>query len=85
MTGKPKNQPRQISLPAPRPPRAMADIQAEYQQTALQAGQAQYQVFVHQEDVKNINKKLLELNREASVRNKLDAEAKKEGSNEQPA
>lgn len=85
MTGKPKNQPRKISL-APKPPRALPDIQAEYQQTALQAGQTQYQAFVHSEDLNSLNKKLLDLNREAAERNRLDQEAaKKEGSNEQPA
>lgn len=86
MTGKPRNQPRQVSLPAPQPPRAVADIQVEYQTTALQAGQAQYQAFVYSEDLKSLNKKLLALNREAAERNKLDAEApKKEGADEQSA
>lgn len=77
MTGKPKNRPRQISLPAPQTtPRNLEAIQADYQQTALQAGQSQYQVFVHSEDLKSLNQKLLNLNREAAERNRLDQEAK---------
>jgi len=81
MSSKSSQGPKKISLPAPPPaPRALADITAEYQQKAIEAGQSQYQAFVHSEDVKSLNRRLLELNREAAERNKLDAEAKKEES-----
>ncbi len=64
----------------PSEPRPIADIQKEYQQVALNAGAAQYQAFVHGEEVKNLNKRLLSLNQEAGARQALDkqkaAEAK---------
>ncbi len=59
--------------PAASEPRAMAEIQKEYQQVALNAGQAQYQAFVHGEEAKNLNKRLLSLNQEAGARQALDA------------
>lgn len=86
MSGKPKNRPRQIGLPAPRIPRTIAQIQDEFNKIALEAGQAQYHVYVYTNDVKEKNEKMRDLNMEAAERNRLDAEAaKKEAPSEQPA
>jgi hypothetical protein len=60
---------------APAQPRTIAEIQKEYNHVALNAGQAQYQVFVHTKDLENHNKRLLELNREAAARQQLDKQA----------
>ena len=70
-------------------PRAIAEIQKEYQQVALNAGAAQYQAMIHGEEVKNRNKRLLQLNQEAAQRQALDKQAadaqQKEKTNEKPA
>lgn len=64
----------------PRVPRELKEIEAEYAQTSLQAGQAQYQAYVYQAELDQLNVKLLSLNREAADRNNLnkEAEAKEE-------
>lgn len=54
----------------------MQEIQQEYQQLLAQVANAQYLVFVHQQEQERINKKLLDLNQEAAKRNKLDSETK---------
>lgn len=58
-------------------PRELAEIQKDYNQTALAAGQAAYQVFVYQREQAQLNERLLALNREGAERQRLDAEAKK--------
>jgi len=58
------------------PPRAMEEIQAEYNRLSGQAGQNQYQAYVLGKDLERINQRLVEVNQEAAFRNKLDAEAK---------
>lgn len=65
-------------FPKPSGPRAMKEIQSEYQQASAQAANAQYQVFVHGKSLNLINQRLLELNQEADVRQKLDASVKAE-------
>jgi Mg2+ and Co2+ transporter CorA len=45
--------------------REMKDIQAEYSQQAMIAGQTQYQIKVLQSDLEKMNAKLSELNDEA--------------------
>lgn len=57
-------------------PRQIADIQAEYQQLCLQAGQMQYQAKVLNDQLAEINKTLLAVNNEGAERNKIDAAAK---------
>lgn len=61
----------------PPQPRAMDVIQKAYQETAMRAGQAQYQVYVHTKDLEQANQALLGLNQEAAYRQKLDQEATK--------
>lgn len=63
---------KKIKLPAIATPRTLEAIQAEYQNVALQAGQSEYQAFVHSEDAKSLLNRMQLLNREASERNKLD-------------
>lgn len=58
-------------------PRALADIQQEYQQLCLKSGQFQYQKYVLERDLEVANKRLFEINSEAAERNQLDAEAQK--------
>lgn len=58
-------------------PRALTEIQKEYQELCLKAGQIQYQVKVNTDELEKINERLLEVNYEAAERNQLDATAKK--------
>lgn len=55
-------------------PRDMADIQKEAQTAYLEAGQLQYSVMVYENQLKQLNDRILTLNHEASARNQLDAE-----------
>lgn len=57
-------------------PRELPEIQQEYQQLLTQAANAQYLVFVHGREVDRLNQRMLEVNQEAALRNKLDAETK---------
>lgn len=66
---------RRQSLPTV-PPRDLKDIQVEYNQLSLRAGQNQYQSYVLAQDLKGINQRLVEVNQEAAERNKLDAKDK---------
>lgn len=65
-------------------PRSLEEITKAYSELCCRVGQAQYQVHVHQEDVKRLNEQLVQINNEAAARQKLDKEAKeKEVQNEQ--
>lgn len=68
-----KKQPKMLQAP---PPRELKDIQNEYNQLSLRAGQCQYQTFVLGKDLEQINHRLVQVNQEAAERNKLDAAAK---------
>jgi len=57
-------------------PRELAEIQKAYQQQCLNAGQIQYQIEIHKQELNKVNEALLSLNREAAARQQLDAEAK---------
>jgi hypothetical protein len=57
-------------------PRSFEEIQAAYGQLCAQAGAAQYQVYVHSEELKRLNESLVSVNQEAAARQRLDAEAK---------
>ena len=66
------------SKPAPKKlstPRPMDEIQKEYQQKCLEAGQLQYQVSVQSEELSKANETLRKLNYEAAARLQLDKEA----------
>lgn len=84
MSKKSSRPPVKVSLPSP--PRDLAAIQAEYSQAATQAGQVQYQLFVFEEELSQINEKLLSLNKEGAARNELDRKQKeKEGAADEQA
>lgn len=68
-----RNKDKKVSLTPPAP-RTIEEITKEYQQVSFEAGAAQYQEFVYGEQVKNLNQRLLSLNREADARKKLDAQ-----------
>lgn len=59
-------------------PRSVAELTKAYTEEAARAGQAQYQIFVHTEELRQINDRLVKLNQEANLRQKLDAQAKAE-------
>lgn len=71
-----KNPFKRKGVANPKAPRELKEIQAEYNQLSARAGQNQYQTYVLTEDLKQINKRLVEVNQEAAHRNKLDAEKK---------
>lgn len=81
-----KNKASKVDL-TPKEPRQLAEITKEYNQAAFEAGNAQYQMYIHGENLALLNKKLLQLNQEAGRRTQIDAEAKKNaptGSSETP-
>lgn len=85
MSAKSRRKPTQVNL-APKPPRDMTSIQEEYGRLVSQAGQAQYQIFVYEQDLERINEGLRNLNYEAAQRQQQDAKAasqpKEESTNE---
>jgi hypothetical protein len=74
MSNAPKRN-KQFKLPQQATPRGLEDIQRDYQSTAAQAGQAQYQIYVWNEDLTRLNDKLKSLNSEAAARQELDKKA----------
>lgn len=63
-------------------PRTAEEIQKEYGQLAAQAGQTQYVIAVHQDELKALNDKLRALNQENFNRQQLDAKAAADASKE---
>lgn len=53
-------------------PREMPAIQEDYGRLVAQAGQAQYQIYVLNEDLKRLNSNLVAVNQEAAARQALD-------------
>jgi hypothetical protein len=53
-------------------PREISVIQQEFQQLCTRAGHVQYQIEVLKNELIPLNQKILELNREAGLRNDLD-------------
>lgn len=68
--------------PGKKDPRALTDIQKEYQELCFKAGQLQYQNNVTNDELAKINERLYEVNYEAAERNKLDAESSKQAAPE---
>lgn len=58
----------------PQGPRPFSEIETEFQQLSAKAANSQYTVYVHTKELEQINKRLVEVNTEASVRRKLDAD-----------
>lgn len=56
-------------------PRELKEIQAQYNDLCLRAGQIAYQKYVLDKDAEQVNSTLLSVNHEAAVRQKLDKEA----------
>lgn len=56
-------------------PRGLPEIQKEYQEQCITAGQLQYQMKVYSDALENVNARLLVINNEAAARQKLDAVA----------
>lgn len=50
--------------------RSMEDIQKEYSQLCAEAGQLQYKMSVHKQDLKELNIQLQKLNTEAAAMQK---------------
>lgn len=48
-------------------PRAVAEIQQEFQRLCARAGFLEYQVYIHQSDLDTVNQTLKELNFEAAA------------------
>ena len=53
-------------------PRELKDIKAEYDQLTSRAGQAQYMVYVYGKELDQSNRRMLEVNQEAEVRQRMD-------------
>ncbi len=62
-------------FPKAQAPRDLKDIQNEYNQVSLKAGQNQYQIHVLNKDLAYLNERLISINQEAAARQKLDKEA----------
>lgn len=54
-------------------PRDAVTIQQEYNEVTSKAGQVAYQEFIYAKHLEQLNQKLLQLNQEADLRNKLNA------------
>lgn len=63
---------RKTKTPNAPAPRAMDEIQKEYQSVSAQASNAQYQAFVFARTLRRLNQRMLELNEEAAGRQALD-------------
>jgi hypothetical protein len=55
-------------------PRSKDDIMKAYYELRGRAGEAQYQVYVFEQELKNLNAQLVNLNIEMTERQKLDKE-----------
>lgn len=60
-------------FPTPSAPRPMEEIQKEFQQLIALAANAQYTKFIKEEELKQINHRLVQVNQEGKARNELDA------------
>lgn len=63
-------------------PRSLEDIGKEYSKLVSDVGQAQYQVYIYQQEVDRLNRQLKEVNLEAKARGELDKTTPKEVVNE---
>lgn len=56
-------------------PRLMPKIQEEHTQLIQRAGVSEYQIFIHTEELRQVNEALRRINYEAANRQRMDAEA----------
>ena len=68
------SRPGKVKLP-PATPRQIEEIGKSYQEACNQAGQTQYQIYVHKQELERLNKVILSLNQEAAARNELNKKA----------
>jgi hypothetical protein len=66
------------AIPTPPVPRSEEEIKKVYYQLSSRAGELQYQVTIHEEELKQLNNVLRELNYEMKARLDLNAAAKTE-------
>lgn len=64
-------------------PRDIKVITQEYSELRAKAGEIQYRLYVSTEDLRIINERLLEVNKEGQQRHELDAELAKSKTAEQ--
>lgn len=65
---------KKLEAPAPR---QLDEIQREYSDISAKAGNAQYLTYIYQNDLQYYNQRMRELNHEADLRKKLNAEVAK--------
>lgn len=58
---------------APPPPRAMVDIEKEYNELRGRVADSQYQAYVHNRALEEYDQRMLSLNQEGAARKELDA------------
>jgi hypothetical protein len=71
MSAKSKQQGKKLSVP-----RALPEIEKDYQQQVLRAGDLQYRIEMEKQELTNINARLKQLNNEGWARKQLDAPPK---------
>lgn len=76
---------RKAKFPTPPVPRSADDIKKTYFELRARAGELQYQVSILQDELKQLNSGMRELNYEMDARNKLDAAAKETAVQAAPA
>lgn len=59
-------------------PRKLEEIRAEYDELRLKVADAQYQIFVYEDMLRQFNLKMVELNREGGERIELDKKSAEE-------
>jgi len=67
-----KSKSKKITLPEQKVPRTAEEIQKEYANELANSGKQNYLVFVHSEELKASNQRLLALNQEYAARQALD-------------
>lgn len=70
-----KTSKKKEKFPTLQVPRLRPEITQEFEKLATQAGSTQYLIVVKEQELKQLNQRLFELNNEAAAREKLDKEA----------
>ncbi len=69
---------RKINLPKTTAvPRALEEIQKDFQQASFELGQVEYQIFVAKIQAEDLKNKILNLNQEGAARKELDSKEQK--------
>jgi len=67
---KSRNKPKAIPQPTPR---SMEEIEKEYNELRARAGDAEYQAFIYNKALAELNNRMLQVNQEGAARKELDA------------